>query len=571
MMQWPIEIHEREAVVQLPRNEGVDPLPELVALELSLGQQSVHRIVVVFDAVDTFPIERLRRLNYRELAPGQYVKTIPTRRAVRFSITEKCNYKCFFCHEEGLEMDRVRHDVQEEQIFRLLDQLKALGYNDFTVTGGEPLLKWRQVLRYLDYMRQIDYLPDVKFVSNGRAMTSDFLRQLQDYPGRVRFNISMHSLDPGLHYRIVHQLSEKATGHRDDLARIQHNLTLLRAAGIPFKLNFVLLKGLNTAPRDILGFLDYALDVGAHRVKFLELLITKKLKSLYPYYYRLDALRDQLGDQLVRLDEGQRRTLYRYRDTPLEVELQSCTCSKGCNVCALNRDVNVTAELRYFPCFLHPEEGADLQQTPLSDAAEAGSAYIAAMASHYGDHSPIIIRDRYLTRQESFYYYEIALSERAEFLARFQPAEQLELERHRRLTEYYFSDGSPAFAAFEYVHKLAINSYDHHAMAILQQHKIDARAPGRIETAFEHDGQTVPSIDAYMRDMARNGFSVVLQADWVIDYYASLGQGDSALALSIGTTPGRASALVRCNREIVAAPCPLVPLTRTVPAWLAGV
>ena len=225
----------------------------------------------------------------------------------------------------------------------------------------------------------------------------------------------------------------------------------------------------------------------------------------------------------------------------------------------------------HFPCFLHPNADSDLQTTPLADAAEAGLAYVAKMASHYGDHSPIIIRNRYLTRQEVFYYYELALSERAEFLTRLQSVEPLELERHRYLTEYYFSDGSLAFAAFEYVHKLAINSYDHHAMAILQQHRVDPCTAGRIETAFEHDGKTVPSMDAYIRDRARNGFSVVLQADWEIDYYASLSQGDAALTVSIGTTPGRTTALVRCNRELVAVPGPLTPLTRTVPAWLAGI
>lgn len=135
-MQWPTEIHGHEALVRLPRNAGVDPLPGLVALELALSQQAVRRIVLVSDAGDSSHIERLRRLNYRELSPGRYAKTIPTRRAVRFSITEMCNYRCFFCHEEGLEMDRVRHDAREEGIFRLLDQLKALHYNDFTFSAS---------------------------------------------------------------------------------------------------------------------------------------------------------------------------------------------------------------------------------------------------------------------------------------------------------------------------------------------------------------------------------------------------------------------------------------------------
>lgn len=569
-MRWPFEIQDRDAIVPIHDSAASDVLPDLVALELMLGQRQVRRIVLELHDGAVIPTERLARLSYLPLAPGRFVKTIPTRRAVRFSITEKCNYKCFFCHEEGLEMDRVRQDAREDQVLRVLDQLKALDYNDLTFTGGEPLLKWKQIVPYLDYMRRIEYLPDIKFVSNGLALRQAFLDMLQDYPGRIRFNISMHSLDPVLHDRIVRQLSDRPSRTPSDLTRIQANLGLLREAGIPFKLNFVLLKGLNTARSDLERILSYAVDVGASRVKFLELLITQKLKALYPYYYRLDAARDLLGEQLTHPERGQRRTVYRWRDTALEVELQSCTCSKGCNVCVLNRDVNVTAELRYFPCFLHPEQGADLQVTSLADAVAAGAASIAAMAQHYGDNSPIIIRDHYLTNRESFYYAEIPTDAIPEFVEHVRTAEGLDLERHRTLSEIYFGDGSSAFTAFEYVHKLALNTYDHHAMAILQQHRVDPDGSGRIDTAFERDGERVPSVDAYVEDMARKGFEVILKTDWSIDYYAAAGACTSDLTISIGTTPGRSSALLRSNRPLLDASVPLLALTQTVPAWLAG-
>lgn len=566
-MPLSVAIHRHEAVVRLQDGAEQDPLPALVALELTLAKQQVRTITLRVPAATASRGDRLARLHYRPTAPGQYVKTISTGRAVRFSITEKCNYQCFFCHEEGLQMDLTRQAAGEGELCGLLDQLKAGGYDDFTFTGGEPLLKWRHILRILDYMRRIDYLPDIKIVSNGRALNPEFLRQARDYPGEIRFNISMHSLDPAQHHRIVHNLVAEAAGGRDDLTRIQSNLALLKAACIPFKLNFVLLKGINTAPAAIDRILAYALAVGARRVKFLELLITKKLKALYPYYYRLQALRDQLGDQIALIGSGARREVYRYRDTPLEIELQGCTCSKGCNVCALNRDVNFTAELRYFPCFLHPEEGADLRDTPLDAAVDAGADYIAQMAQHYGDHSPIIIRDHYLTTREAFYYYEIAPADIPRFADYYQETAGLDLERHRRLTEYYFRDGSQALAAGEYVHKLAQNSYDHHALAILQQHRVDPQGTGRIETLFARDGEAITDGDAYRRDLAGQGMDVVLRADWDIDYYGTFGR--AGLALSIGVTPRRATALVRCNQPLSDAPCALSPLQQTVPAWLA--
>jgi hypothetical protein len=95
------------------------------------------------------------------------------------------------------------------------------------------------------------------------------------------------------------------------------------------------------------------------------------------------------------------------------------------------------------------------------------------MAHHYGWHSPIIIRNHYLTTQETFYYYEIDSGDIPAFLDNYQRTAGLELERHRTLNERYFSDDSSAFRTFEYVHKLARNTYDHQAMAILQQHRVD--------------------------------------------------------------------------------------------------
>ena len=564
-MKWPVEIEQQAAVVRFHGPLDQDPLPDLVALELSLAPP-VRSIRLSFGPEVKVPVDRLRRLDYRCSEPQTFVKDLPHRHAVRISLTEKCNYRCFFCHEEGLQMEVVRHDADDQAFLRLIDQFAAQAYDDLTFTGGEPLLKPRQILLALDHMEAIGYLPDIKFVSNGRALRVPFVTRLRRYPGQVRFNISMHSLDPVRYRQVVHNLNPR--GGRDELAIVQNRLGMLRSAGIPFKLNFVLLKGINTGDQDLADILSYAQESGAQRVKFLELLITRKLKHLYPYYYRLQALRDQLGGQLVPLYSGLRRTVYRYRDTPLEVELQSCTCSRGCNVCALNRDVNCTAELRYFPCFLNPQQGSDLQETGLAPAIAAGADDVSAMARHYGDHSPLIIRDHYLTRHETFFYYEIALADLPVFQNDLQHLERLDLQRHRRFTEYYFSDGSPAFADFEYVHKLAQNTYDHQAMVILQQHMVAADGTGRITTTFERDGQYVPSIDAYIDDMARGGFTVVLRAEWSIDYYVAIGQASPDQAISIGTLPHRATALVRANQPLTAASCPLRPLRQPVPAWL---
>ena len=42
-------------------------------------------------------------------------------KSLRISLTEKCNYKCFFCHEEGLDMKSSRKSNKtKEEVYDLI-------------------------------------------------------------------------------------------------------------------------------------------------------------------------------------------------------------------------------------------------------------------------------------------------------------------------------------------------------------------------------------------------------------------------------------------------------------------
>ncbi|MBB1125576.1 radical SAM protein [Thiospirillum jenense] len=412
-------------------------------------------------------------------------------------------------------------------------------------------------------MREIEFLPEIKFVTNGRAISDELIAELNQYPGRIRFNISLHSLIPEQYQRIIrnHLVGELPPQHHDDLAAVKDNLQRLRAAQIPFKLNCVLLKGINTDPAQLDSFLAQASALGAERVKFLELLITEELKWFYPYFYRLEALENQFAARFEFLNTGARRRVYRDRLTQLVVELQQCTCRLGCDQCAINRDINVTAELRYFACFLHPEDALDLKQTDLNTALAQGVDYIDRMAIRYGSGSPIIIGDFYVTEQEQFYYYALPHDALPAVIAQ---CGSIELKRHRCFTEYYFSDGSSDYAGFTTVKKLMHNSYEHQAQEVVQSVRVDALGSGLIETVFLTDGAAISSIEQYSAAMRQAGFNCVLTVEWAIDYF-TLGE----IEITLSQTPQRSdAALLRCNRPLLLAQPGLQPLTCPIPVWL---
>lgn len=69
-------------------------------------------------------------------------------------------------------------------------------------------------------------------------------------------------------------------------------------------------------------------------------------------------------------------------------------------------------------------------------------------------------------------------------------------------------------------------------------------------------------------DFFRNVYS--REAHWEIDYYATSPNPHDGLSMSIGRTPTRTTALLRCSQPMTTASCPLKPLTRPVAAWLYG-
>jgi molybdenum cofactor biosynthesis enzyme MoaA len=517
-MDYQLSQSGQTAHVEVTRLPTGDPLPALIELEKELADQNLRRIELFFSEGASPPVDRLTHAGYQESGSERFFKSVHYQPSVRFSITEKCNYACFFCHEEGMEMGKARAAAQQEQLFDVLRQFHELNYQDFTFTGGEPLLNPNKIVACLDYMESIGYLPDITFVSNGLALTEKLLARLQAYPGKMRFNISMHSLEEHAYNQIVQDIQKpNAPLCHNEHRRVKENLLKLQAAGIPFKLNFVLLKGLNTSDEAIQAVLDYALQLGATRIKFLELLLTKELNHLYGYFYRLDALRERLSDHLTLTERSFRRDVYRYADTQLELEFQHCTCARGCNTCTVNRDANFTAELKYFPCFLHSDEDFDLKTVALEQAIAQGDQKIQRMAQYYGDDSPIIVRNHYLTQEEQFYYY-LASSSAIEQLKRKLSLEE-RLERRRDFNEIYLTLVGQAGDDFSTVYKLSRNSYDQHALEIEQAYSFDPLKPGLVTTHFSGESQKVIDPDLYLKQLAEQGYEQRLNLNWSIFFY----------------------------------------------------
>src|SRR6056297_2571093 len=114
---------------------------------------------------------------------------------VRVSLTDRCNFDCVYCHNEGLgdtrgPMEPSDDEMSADDVVRFLEVVEGYGVDSVKFTGGETML--RQDLEEI-----VELTPVATEVS--MTTTGTFL------PGRAkalkaagldRVNVSLDALDP---------------------------------------------------------------------------------------------------------------------------------------------------------------------------------------------------------------------------------------------------------------------------------------------------------------------------------------------------------------------------------------
>ncbi|MFW5973754.1 MAG: GTP 3',8-cyclase MoaA [Natrialbaceae archaeon] len=114
---------------------------------------------------------------------------------VRISLTDRCNFDCIYCHNEGLgdtrgPMDPADDEITADEIVRFLEVVAELGVEKVKFTGGEPMLR-------ADLEEIIRRTPDsmeASLTTNGtflRGRAADL-----EAAGLERVNVSQDALEP---------------------------------------------------------------------------------------------------------------------------------------------------------------------------------------------------------------------------------------------------------------------------------------------------------------------------------------------------------------------------------------
>jgi cyclic pyranopterin phosphate synthase len=159
-----------------------------------------------------------------------------TIRDLRVSLTDRCNFRCFYCLPNGEPpLARKATILTFEEITYLSEIFVSLGIEKIRLTGGEPMLR-RNIETLVEKLSKLKpQLKDLALTTNGFDIPRK--AKVLKEAGLDRMTISLDTLDT--------QRFREITGS-DSLAEVFEAIEAAKAHGFePVKINAVVVRGVN--------------------------------------------------------------------------------------------------------------------------------------------------------------------------------------------------------------------------------------------------------------------------------------------------------------------------------------
>jgi len=175
---------------------------------------------------------------------------------LRLSVTDRCNFRCYYCMpEEGMNFVQREDLLTYEELDYLTKIFVNLGVKKIRITGGEPFVR-KGILDFLELLSNNKGLKEITLTSNG-SISKEQISRLAIL-GIKKVNISLDSLDPQRFHEIT---------RRDKFDEVMTCINQLLAQDFNVKLNCVIDGKKNIG--DIVPFI-YLTEKHPLSVRFLE-------------------------------------------------------------------------------------------------------------------------------------------------------------------------------------------------------------------------------------------------------------------------------------------------------------
>jgi len=275
-----------------------------------------------------------------------------TLKDIRISVTDRCNFRCFFCMPPDKEIEFLHRDelLYYEEIARLVEVLVSVGVKKARITGGEPLLR-AHLENLIEKLSSIEGLKDIALTTNGYTLDRK-LNSLVD-AGLKRITVSLITLKQDKFTSMV--------GRDVSLSRVIEGIKSAKDAGLdPVKINMVVVRGVNDD--EILEVAEFCRENDLH-LRFIEFMDVGTLNGwnmerVVTADEILSLLDKRFGvEEVGKRDESETSVRFRYRDTGQEFGIVASVTKPFCSGCTRLR---LSADGKLFTC-LFSDKGHDVK------------------------------------------------------------------------------------------------------------------------------------------------------------------------------------------------------------------
>jgi len=309
---------------------------------------------------------------------------------VRISLTDRCNFDCVYCHNEGLgdtrgPMEPADDEMSADDVVRFLQVAREFGVESVKFTGGEPML--RQDLE--EIIRRTPDGMETSLTTNGTYLPgrADALREA----GLSRVNVSQDAMDPDAFTELT-----KSNGYEDVIAGVD---AALDAGLAPVKLNMVVFE--HTA-----GYVPEMVDhVAEHDGLQLQLIeYMPELAGRPEWAVDIDRVHGWLAEQATRIEHREmhdRRRYYVTNEDGAEGMVEIVDPVGNANFCANCGRVRVTHEGYLKGCLNRNDDLNSMGEMTKPEIREAFRETVAERVPYYGEYmiredGEWVLNERYL-------------------------------------------------------------------------------------------------------------------------------------------------------------------------------
>ncbi len=272
-------------------------------------------------------------------------------RDLRISVTDRCNFRCFFCMPPDREIEFLQRKdlLSYEEIARLVSLLVPKGLRKVRITGGEPLMR-AHLENLIGMLSDVEGLKDIALTTNGYNLAEK--AEVFKDSGLKRITISLLTLKKDKFSKIV--------GRQVDLDKVIEGIdTALKLGFSPVKVNTVVVRGVNDDEildiaefcRErgiVLRFIEY-MDVGTLNGWSMDKVVTAdEILGLLSKRFPFEEIGREKSETAMR---------FRYRDTGFEFGIIASVTRPFCRGCTRLR---LSADGQLFTC-LFSQKGFDVK------------------------------------------------------------------------------------------------------------------------------------------------------------------------------------------------------------------